>query len=240
MMDDTDFLVVRVTAPVRQQVEGGLRTMIAEGRLVPGQRLIERDLCERLGISRPVLREALRQLEAEGLVTNLPNRGVIVSRLTVEEAREVYQVRAALEGMAARSFAATASGTAISALAERTAAVESALAIGDGAELRRAKNTFYETLVNGCGNNVLGQMLRLLHMRIQLLRTIMLGDPDRMRDATTEIRAIFEAVAARDAERAQAASVLHIRNAERAMERAFAKVAHGVTDNIAGRRTHDG
>lgn len=239
-MDTPHFAVLRVTAPVRQQVEDGLRTMIAEGRLAPGQRLVERDLCERLGISRPVLREALRQLEAEGLITNLPNRGVIVSRLTVEEAREIYQVRAPLEGMAAESFAATAPDAAVALLSERTEAVEAALAAGDGPGLRRAKNAFYETLVDGCGNRVLGQMLRLLHTRIHLLRTVMLNEPGRMQAATIEIRAIFDAVAARQPERANATSVLHIRNAERAMERAFADAVHRDAQEAPGKRVGSG
>ncbi len=239
-MENSHFAVLRVTAPVRQQVEDGLRTMIAEGRLVPGQRLIERDLCERLGISRPVLREALRQLEAEGLITNLPTRGVIVSRLTVEEAREIYQVRASLEGMAAQSFAATGSDAAVALLGERTASVEAALAVSDGSGLRQAKNAFYETLVDGCGNRVLGQMLRLLHMRIQLLRTTMLSEPGRMQEATTEIRAIFDAIAARQPVGAQAASVLHIRNAERAMERAFAEAARCDAEEALDKRIRSG
>lgn len=221
-MDRLPIFVQRVTAPVRQQVEDGLRSLIAEGHFRPGERLVERELCEWLGVSRPVLREALRQLEAEGLLTNLPNRGIIVSRLTVQDARDIFQVRAQLESMAARLFTDVASDEEVAGLGRRVAAIERALAESDGPAVRQAKNAFYDALIDGCGNRVLGQTLRILHNRIQLLRTVMLSEPGRMRAASVEIRAMFDAIAARQPARAHALSLQHIDNAERAMEDAFA------------------
>jgi DNA-binding GntR family transcriptional regulator len=215
------FSLVRVAAPVRQQVEDALRVLISEGHVAPGDRLVERDLCERLSVSRPVLREALRQLAAEGLVTTLPSRGIVVTELTPTEANEIYAVRANLEGLAAEGFAKTASNEAIGALEVCTKAVESALQDCNPSALRKAKNDFYEALVTGCGNVVLGQMLRILHNRIQLLRTVTLADPARMREAVAEIRQIFDAISARDPKRANDLSLVHIRNAARAMERAL-------------------
>jgi DNA-binding GntR family transcriptional regulator len=83
-----------------------LKQQILDGRLVPGQRLISRDLIEELGISRGPLREAFRRLAADGLVDLVPNRGAIVRRLAVHEIAHIYQVREALEGYAARVAAA--------------------------------------------------------------------------------------------------------------------------------------
>ncbi|MDN5925885.1 MAG: GntR family transcriptional regulator [Hyphomicrobiales bacterium] len=209
-------------APIRRQVEDGLREMISEGRLTPGDRLVERDLCERLGVSRPLLREAFRQLYAEGLLSNVPGRGTVVSELSIDDARETYEVRARLEAMAAENFARSANETSMAKLEARTRAVQVAQECGDPLALRRAKNDFYEVLVSGCGNAVLGQMLRLLHNRIQLLRTVTLNEPGRGREAAAEIVAIFEAVNGRDDERASMLSALHVRNGQRVMEATFA------------------
>src|SRR6056297_3133463 len=97
--------LIRSAAPVREQVLKALRTEIIEGRFAPGRRLTERELTEMLGVSRTVLRESLRQLEAEGLISLIPNQGPVVRALTVGEARELYRIREALEGLAARLFA---------------------------------------------------------------------------------------------------------------------------------------
>ena len=97
--------VERVAAPLREQVFDLLRREIVEMRLRPGQRLVERELIERIGVSRTTIREALRQLAAEGLVTTIPQKGAIVAIPSPKEATEVYEVRALLEGAASREFA---------------------------------------------------------------------------------------------------------------------------------------
>src|ERR1700730_10311746 len=90
--------VERVAAPLRDQVLDGLRQAIVEQRLPPGQRLIERELVEQIGVSRTTIREVLRQLTAEGLVTTIPQKGAVVAAPSPEEAADLYEVRAALEG----------------------------------------------------------------------------------------------------------------------------------------------
>src|SRR5690349_13762377 len=103
-MADDGMQVVRHAATLRLQVEEKLRNAIAAGRFKPGERLVERDLCARLDVSRALIREALRQLEAEGLIVAVPHRGPVVASITVEEARQIYAVRALLEGFAGRGF----------------------------------------------------------------------------------------------------------------------------------------
>ncbi len=223
--------VTRVVAPVRSQVQDLLKLMIFEGQLAPGDRLIERDLCQRFGVSRPLLREALRQLDAEGLVTSQPNGGVVVKMMTVEEATDVYAVRAFLEGGAARLTAQLGTDDAIEALRERTRAVERALGDSDPLALRRAKNAFYEALQESCGNPTLAEMLRIVHGRIHLLRTLTLNEPGRMAAAVAEIRAIFDAIEARDAEEAFRLSVRHIENAASAMRKAWRPSAGTTLEN---------
>ena len=92
--------VERAPAPIRSRVLDNLRQAILERKLAPGQRLIERELVELTGVSRTSIREALRELAAEGLVTTIPNKGTVVATVTAEEARQLYQVRSALEGLA--------------------------------------------------------------------------------------------------------------------------------------------
>ena len=96
-----ELYIAPATAPLRREIETRLRTAIVAGRFKPGDRLIEREMCELLGVSRASLREALRQLEAEELVKIVPHRGPVVSDVTVEEAEQLYDVRAMLEGLAA-------------------------------------------------------------------------------------------------------------------------------------------
>ena len=86
-----------------------VRQAIVDGQLSPGQRLTERELTDRMEVSRTLVREALRQLESEGLITVVPNRGPVVSRVTPEQAEGIYQVRCVLEGLASELFAAHAS-----------------------------------------------------------------------------------------------------------------------------------
>src|SRR5690242_9047243 len=96
--------VERAPAPIRSRVLDNLRQAILDRQLAPGQRLIERELVEATGASRTCSREALRELAAEGLVTTIPNKGTIVAQVTIEEARQLYQVRSALEALAGRLF----------------------------------------------------------------------------------------------------------------------------------------
>ena len=125
----------RSAAPLRQQVLDGLRQSIIAGRLNPGERLIERELISMMGVSRTVIREALRQLESEGLIANIPNKGPVVRALTLEEARDLYSIRAVLEGLAARLFVENASDAEIQNLENALEAVGEAYDGGDPANV---------------------------------------------------------------------------------------------------------
>ena len=125
--------VQRVAAPLREQVLDLLRQAIVEHRLKPGQRLIERELVEQIGVSRTTIREVLRQLAAEGLVATIPQRGAVVAVPTAEEAAELYEVRAALESLAARRFVEHASESQVTALRAAYEEVARVMSAGDAA-----------------------------------------------------------------------------------------------------------
>src|SRR4029079_6585742 len=113
---DLSGQVERGAAPRREQVSALLRREIVSMRLQPGQRLVERELIERIGVSRTTVREALRELAAEGLVTTIPQKGAIVAVPSWRAAGERYEVRALLEGAAAREFAERATDAQVAAL----------------------------------------------------------------------------------------------------------------------------
>lgn len=215
--------VVRVTAPLRQQVSGILRAAIAEGHFLPGQRLVERELCASLEISRPLLREALRQLEAEGLIRPVTPRGLEVSRISVEDARNIYAIRLALESVAVAGFVKNASAAQRLELDAAVKAIEDAGRAQDRAQVHTSKNRFYEIILSGCGNPLLNEFLSSLHNRIQLLRGTSLSEPNRLPDTIKEIQAIHRAIVDNNAMLAQRACDKHIKSAARVTVQALKK-----------------
>lgn len=215
----TNLEILALAAPLRREIESRLRSAITQGRFQTGERLIERELCEMLGVSRPSLREALRQLEAEELVTLVPNRGPIVSEVSIDEAREIYEVRAMLEGLATRLFVRRAGNADVVALRKALQELKKA-ASGQSAEpLLDLKNNFYEVLLTGCGNRVMRRVLTQMHNRIRLLRATTLAG--RTKAALAEIGKIVEAIEHGDETAASAASIDHI---ERAAEWAIGEL----------------
>jgi GntR family transcriptional regulator, trigonelline degradation regulator len=201
--------VERAPAPIRSRVLDNLRQAIIERKLVPGQRLIERELVEMTGVSRTSIREALRELAAEGLVTTIPNKGTIVTEVTAEEARQLYQVRSVLEGLAGRLFVENATDAQRRALVSALRAVERAAAKGSSAMLA-AKDKFYDVLFEGGGNEALRSIASALHARVSLLRSLSLSQPGRSAESLAELAQIVAAVQANDADAAAKACSHHV------------------------------
>ena len=217
MSEGLSLRVGRVAAPLREQVLDVLRRAIVEQRLPPGHRLIERELVEQTGVSRTTVREALRELAAAGLVTTIPQRGAVVAVPSPEEAADLYEVRAALEALAARRFVEHASAEDVAEL--RAALAELAHVTRERADIRellQAKDRFYDVLMRGCGNGAVHEILDGLKARVGLLRTSSLSQPGRARRSVAEIRAIVEAVEAGDAEAAARACAVHVQQAAEA------------------------
>lgn len=214
--DDADHAPVvkveRTAAPVRQEVVRLLRMDILEQRLRPGDRLTENALCARYGVSRTVIREALRQLESERLITMRPHRGPIVTVLTAHEIRSIYEVRGSLEGLAGELFAARASDEQARALLDHVAFMESRMLDVGLAERGRLKDRFYEILLAGAGNEVLEADLAAVHARIGQFRHYAFKDEQRVRLALGQLRRIVDAAAdRRDPAAARLACEEHIR-----------------------------
>ena len=195
---------------MRRKIAASLRMAVQTGALEPGARLVEKDLCQELNVSRTSLREALRELEAEGLVES-GQRGLVVARITPDEARNIYNVRAALEGLVAEHFAQLAGEPDQLALDRVVPAIIS------------EKDRFYEVLCLGARNTVVLDLLTRLNSRINNLRSLSRSNPARGKDSLLEIMDIAAALKRRDPLAAKAAAVRHI---ERAAEAALGQAPH--------------
>lgn len=200
-------------ATTRARLTGGIRSEIGRGDLKPGVRLSERELCERYGVSRTVVREALRQLEAEGFIEIEAYRGAIVSELSIERAEHLFDIRGALEGLVCELCARNATVDQKRKLAEALNETERAMLAGDLDAILDAKNCYYDALLAGAQNEELTTMLRLLHVRIQQLRRYSLSADARLPQSLEEVRAICVAIIAGDADGARDAAKHHVMQA---------------------------
>lgn len=210
---DDDFKITRNTPTLREVVLDKLRQAIMNFQLLPGDRLIERDLCNRLGVSRTSVREALRYLESEGLVEYGDGRGPRVAVISAADARDIYELRCVLEGMVVQRFTLHASQADREALDRAWAKLEALLLEGTTSEIVNAVSDFYSVLYDGAANHVAGQMLQQLQARVSYLRATSVSQKERSRESRKEMQRIVEAIKSGDAEAACEACIDHIRSA---------------------------
>lgn len=212
---DLSGQIGRVSAPLREQVLAALREAILSFRLRPGQRLIERELIDSTGVSRTTIREVLRELAAEGLVTTVPQKGAIVVAPTASEAADLYDLRGVLEVHLVKRYVEHATDAQVTALRKAFTQLETAVRRGaDTTALLRAKDRMYDLLAEGAGNKELRATLARLHARVSLLRaTSLTSSAGRPAAMLTEMRALVAAIEARDARAAQRAALRHVRAA---------------------------
>lgn len=211
----TDMELIRPET-LRHQVENVLRQAITSGRFAPGARLVERELCETLGVSRTSVREALRKLEAEKLVRNVPHKGPVVAVMSRHEAAELYALRALLEGFAAHEFARLATDEAIARFGEAAKMLRAQAMAQDQSGVLKAKAALYDVLLDNCGNHLVKEILNSLYSRVNLLRATSLMHPDRLPSSLREIDKLHKALKARNADEAQVLARQHVLNAEKA------------------------
>ncbi len=210
-----------VVAPVRSHVVVNLREAILTGQFAPGERLVEPDLCRLLGVSRPSLREALRQLEAERLVVITPFKGPSVAKIGWVEAQQIYEVRALLEGQAAYLFAGCATRPQIAEMERALRQFEEAVREDDAASRLSHTDAFYNVMIEGCGNAVVADLLTGLHARISFLRAKSMSRQGRSKESVRELRQILKAVTAGNAAAARDATIEHVRRAAEAAHASF-------------------
>jgi len=202
-----------------QGIFHALRRRIVQGDIAPGEALIEMSLAAEFDTSRARIREALAMLDERGLVTRRPNRGAVVRRATLDELRYLFQVREALEGMAAGLAAQQASPGAWDDLvalfgAPTEALVEAGDVIGYLAHHEQLRSRILEE----ARNPVLTATLAPIYDRTATVMRRLVLATNRPREALTEHRAVLAALAARDAEAAEARKRDQLRSARQALE----------------------
>lgn len=196
-----------IEAPQGQTAYRRLLEEIRSGALSPGARLRETDLAERLGISRTPVREAIRQLEADGLVTHMPRQGATIRALDYGEVIELYEMRAVLEGTAARLAARAASAIEL----EELAALNDELAAAPpGPQARELNRQFHRTLLDAARNRFLVKSMSVLQKTLLILGPSTLAEAERAADAVEEHAAILRGLVARDGPAAEMVMRGHI------------------------------
>ncbi|MGL4635382.1 MAG: GntR family transcriptional regulator [Beijerinckiaceae bacterium] len=202
------------SAPLSKVLCDQLEAMIVNGQMKPGERLNEQQLAQRFGVSRGPIREAVRALEGAGFVEAVTNKGVFVRQLTVAEVRELYDVRAALFGLAGRLLAERADKAIVAQLEELLVAMEQAASTRDFDAYYPLNLTFHETIVDGSGNLTLATQYRAFVKRLTLFRARSLVQGGGLAVSNREHREMVSAIAAQDPGWAQEAHWRHVASAK--------------------------
>jgi GntR family transcriptional regulator, trigonelline degradation regulator len=202
---------VRIAAPLRREITDAIRNAIVEGDYPPGLRLVESQLCSTFDVSRTVVREALRQLETEGIVVNVPNKGPEVASLSSADVSAIYEVRARIEGLVGFLFAQRATGELCATLVGHQGHIDAAIRSGDAHQFLSAKDAYYSCLIEGAGNDIAAAVLSNLRSRVQLIRRLSFELEDRRPQVLAETRRMTTAAAVmRDPAEADQACRAHV------------------------------
>jgi DNA-binding GntR family transcriptional regulator len=194
-----------------------IREAIINGVLKPRERLMEIQLADELGVSRTPIREAFRKLELEGFIVMVPRKGAYVADISFKDIADVFEIRAALEGLASALAAERITDEELEEM-ERLL-VEKAEAIGnnDMERLVEVDTKFHEAIYRASRNQRLFTIINNLREQIQRFRTQSLSYPGRMNQSLDEHRSIVEAIQSRDTALARQVAQEHIENAENSM-----------------------
>jgi DNA-binding GntR family transcriptional regulator len=200
----------RTGSPTSGEVADWIRDRIKRGQFSPEQRLVEVDIIRKTGCSRLKVREAFQRLAAEGLVEIEPFKGASVRSTSLEEVRQIYRARAALEGVSAADFTRFASDEQRARLQELQRELE--LCVDERAPERfgRLNAEWHQLLVDGSGSTIVDELLQRLNVPIHRLLFDSFYDAERLRTANDDHRRILEAINAGDPDAAEMAMRAHV------------------------------
>ena len=216
-MQDNLFLQMNEFLPLRDVVFNTLRQAILTGELKPGERLMEIHLADKLGVSRTPIREAIRKLELEGLVTMIPRRGAEVAQITEKSMNDVLEVRRALDALCTELACERISEEEIKALWAASDNFAEAAKTKDVRKCAQADVAFHDIIVKATGNMRLVQLVNNLAEQMYRYRFEYLKDVTRYESLVQEHRVICESISKRDHSEAKAAAELHIDNQAKAI-----------------------
>lgn len=201
--------------PLRDVVFHTLRESILKGEMEPGERLMEIHLADRLGVSRTPIREAIRMLELEGLVTMVPRRGAQVAQISPRGLKDVLEVRQALEALAMELACERITEEEIDSLRRACDAFREATGTRDAVRIARADVELHDIIVAAGRNDRLAQMVENLSQQMYRYRLEHIRDENQYPGLIEEHEEIFRCIRARDREAGAAAIRKHVRNQER-------------------------
>lgn len=201
--------------PLGEAVYDSIRSAVQRGAFAPGERLRESTLADILGVSRTPIRDALRRLVSEGLLTQMPSRGVVVTDLDWQQVLELYALREILEGAAAAFAAHRADVSDVDLLNEIVECEVAVIERNDVNELADLNKQFHRALCEAAHNRYLTNSVRGIADALNLLPGTTLSQADRQRTAHEEHAQIISAIDQRDAELAESTARHHIREARR-------------------------
>lgn len=214
---------------VREKIYHELREQITYCRLNPGERLVEANLASNFNSSRSPIREALRQLESEGLITFARNRGYTVSKLSVKQVDEIYNIRWLLEGYAARLSAEKASKSDVQYLSDLNGKLKEAVRENDLKGWLQANTLFHTFFYENCGNENLCNILKTLQLRIHRYKFIIISIPGHFQTYLNQHHGILKACKNNDGEAAEQYMKHHIRTIKEILIPHLSNFADSVT-----------
>ncbi|MBN7774123.1 GntR family transcriptional regulator [Clostridium aminobutyricum] len=198
--------------PLREIVYEELKMQILTGKIVPGTRMMEVELAEDMGVSRTPIREAIRKLEKEGLVTIEPRKGAYASQISTEDMVEILEVRQNMEGLAAYFAAIRMTPAQLQVLMEVEESYNKAIEEGNTPDVIRYDSKFHKLIVHSSNNKVLIQMVEQLQEMVLRFRYLYYDDFKRAEKMPEEHQMIVDAIANNNAEAARDAADLHIKH----------------------------
>lgn len=208
-----DLKIEQLPQTLREIAVARLRGAIIAGRFASGTRLVERTLCDQLGVSRSVVREAIRYLEAEGLVEIAPRSGPMVARLDWAQARQIYDIRLLLEAQAAADCARCADTMVKARLTAAQQVLEAAYSAAQPQQLYDATTEFYHVIFTAAGHEIAWDIVQRLNGRISRLRALTLASSDRHVRGPVRMARICDAILANDPKAAAQAVRDHLTEA---------------------------
>jgi DNA-binding GntR family transcriptional regulator len=197
---------------LRSRIIEALRRAIETGVLEPGARLVERELCEQLKVSRTSLREALGELQAEGILSYSPTRRLSVSVISQADAENAYRIRGTLEALVVEQFIETANEDDVAALIGEGERLKAAYRSGDVDRMLVAKRAFYDRICSGAQNAIAFDIINRLVLRTSVLRRRSLQRRERQAQSIKEIDILLGAITRRDVEAARKAALANVAN----------------------------
>ncbi len=203
--------------PLREVVCETLRDAIRKGVLKPGERLMEIQLADELGVSRTPVREAIRKLELEGYVIMMPRRGTYVANLSIRDVNEVFEIRTSLDSLASGLAAERITDEELEHLQRLLVAIGGYIEQGDMDKIVETDTKFHDLLYTASRNSRLTGIIFNLREQLTRFRTASMSYPGRLRATLEEHRRIVEAIAQGDVKEAQAASEYHMEKSEQTL-----------------------